>query len=318
MPAHLTTDNIALRERPSYWNYLVSSVLGRLNTIPERKGEFTGSIAYSHLSSIPIAKVSSTQLQVVRPEKYIDDPAEDFFKINFQLIGQATLRQRGQTALLEPGNWVIYDNTSPYELSFHSDYQQLLFLVPRRRLLGLMPTVDLQLAKSLSSRAGMGRMLFHFVANALDESETISAEIQAHTAQLMLDMLLLGLADSAENPTPLPNSTRFTQCQQFIAMHLSDPELSAEMLAQHLHLSKRSIQQQFANHNTTVNRSIWQQRIERCKRDLGDPRLTEQPIQHIAAAWGFRSNAHFTRLFKQSVGCTPRTYRQQQLIALSQ
>lgn len=310
MPTRLTTDDIALRERPAYWNFLVSNVLGRLQTTPQQDKTFTGAIDYSHLSTIPIAKVQSTQLRVQRPEKFIDGPDEDFYKVNLQLQGQATLTQEGRQAVLTPGNWVIYDNTRPYDLQFHSDYQQLLFLVPRKQLMHRLPTIDLWLAKSLTSEKGMGKLLFNFVRDALQESEEITPEVQVHSAQMLLDMLLLGLADTAEVAPPvLPASSRKLQVDQFIRTHLHDPDLSVGMIAERLHLSKRTIQKLFAAEDTTVNQFIWQNRIDQIKTDLRNPSLASMPLQDIASAWGFRSNAHFSRLFKQSTGMTPTDYR---------
>lgn len=313
MLTRLSTDDIAMRERPSYWNYLVSSVLGRLHTEPQRAGAFNGSLAYSTLSSIPIAHVASSPVYVLRQESFIDDPKEDFYKINFIRQGTATLSQQNHTAELEPGDWTIYDNTRPYELKCHSDYRQLVFLVPRHQLLNRLPTIDLWLARPFSSRKGMGKLLFEFVSNALQEGDKISAGAQSHTAQMMLDLLLLSLTESADQPLALPHPTRVTQLKQFIATHLHDPDLTVEMLANNLHLSKRYIQKLFADQNSTVNRYIWQERITKCKIDLANPLLANMPIRDIAFSWGFRSNAHFSRMFKQVSGQTPKTYRNQNL-----
>ena len=315
MPTLLSTDQISLKERPSYWNYLVSSVLGRLNTIPRQQGQFSGKITYSHLSSVPIAEVASSQLTVIRPEKYVQDPHEDFYKINFQLMGEATLSQQGRSAQLQPGNWTIYDNTRPYELKFHSDYRQLLFLVPRSQLLNRLPTIDLFLARQMQNTSGMGRLLAQFVSGALQESESIDPETQSHTVQMMLDMLMLGLASQKPSDVQLSSGSRMIQLKQFVSTHLHNPDLSADMLAQHLYLSKRYIQKLFADEGTTVNQTIWKLRVERCMQDLGDPRLANRPIQDIATSWGFRSPPHFNRLFKQATGQTPTAYRQAALSA---
>lgn len=319
MPTVLSTDQIKKNERPSYWNYLVSSVFGRLNTIPDQFGPFSGKIAYSQMSSATIAEVASSQLKVIRPEKYIQDPEEDFYKINFQLKGDASVSQSGRTAELKPGMWTIYDNTRPYELQMHSDYRQLLFVVPRSQLLNRLPTIDLFLAQPMHSNTGMGRLLFQFIEGALQESEQINTESQTHTVQMMFDLLMLGLANSNphqdQSAVPLSASHRMVQLRQFIASHLHNPDLSADMLASNLFLSKRYIQQLFANENTTVNQTIWQMRLERCQKDLEDPRLANRPIQDIALAWGFRNGAHFSRLFKQFTGSTPSAYRSQALHA---
>ena len=40
MPAYLSTDHIAKGERAAYWTYLVSQVLGRLETEPANEFPF--------------------------------------------------------------------------------------------------------------------------------------------------------------------------------------------------------------------------------------------------------------------------------------
>ncbi|MEM7333485.1 MAG: helix-turn-helix domain-containing protein [Chloroflexota bacterium] len=316
MPTRLTTDTVTLNERSSYWNVLVSSVLGRLDTIPARSNFFRGVIDYSQLATIPIAQVGSTQLTVHRPEKFIDQPEEDFYKVNFQLVGEATLTQNKRLAQLQPGQWVIYDNTRPYQLQFHTDYQQLLFLVPRHQMMSRLPTVDLMLAKPLSSQKGMGKLLLSFALNALQESEEISPAYQQQTAQTMLDLLLFGLNTTGEQSARMSGNGRYEQMCQFIDAHLHEPSLSAASLAEQFHLSKRMVQKIFASNGSTVEQTIWPRRLQMCQRDLQNPSLIGMSIQDIALSWGFRSNAHFARKFKQQFGMTPKAYRQQ--FALSQ
>lgn len=318
MPIQLSTDRISLKERPSYWNFLVSSVLGRLHTVPSSSNRFQGKITYSHLSSIPIAQVASTQLTVHRPEKFIQNRDEDFYKVNFQLAGASTLKQLGREALLEPGQWAIYDNTRPYELHFHSDYRQLLFLIPRSQLLKRLPTADLFLARPQTNQNGMGKLLHQFVSGALLESDHMTPASQAQTVQMMLDMLTLSLTESQQMANPLPAASRIVQFKQFILTHLHNPDLDAEMLANHFHLSKRYTQKIFTQEGLSIHQFIFSQRLERCKHDLEDPRLANQSIGGIALGWGFKSNAHFSRLFRATFGMTPSAYRKLKKDALSQ
>lgn len=313
MPTYLSTDEILQKERPAYWNFLVSSVLGRLHTIPEQNnGPFRGSISYSHLATIPVAQVSSSQLTVVRPENFIQDPQEDYFKINFQLKGNATLTQRGRSAHLAPGMWTIYDNTQPYELKFHADYQQLLFLVPRSELINRMPTIDLHLATSQTNQQGAGRLLQQLASSALEESDSMSGAARQSTGQMLLDMLMMSLASTHQDITA--GGGRFENVEQIIEMNLANPALSVDFIAQKLYLSKRSIQKLYAGRGTTVNRSIWAKRLARCQDNLADPRLEHLSIQTIALRWGFRTQAHFSRLFKEQVGMPPSAWRKQMLV----
>jgi AraC-like DNA-binding protein len=52
------------------------------------------------------------------------------------------------------------------------------------------------------------------------------------------------------------------------------------------------------------------QRLERCKRDLCDPAQLARHISDIAFAWGFNDLAHFSRIFKQRFGASPREWRE--------
>lgn len=313
MPTKVTTSDVSEKERPHYWNYLVSSVLGRLNTIPQRRGVFNGSLAYASLSTIPIATVASSPVHVERKDAFIDNPSEDFYKINFILEGSATISQQNRSAELSSGQWTIYDNTRPYDLRIHSDYKQLLLLIPRAQLLKRLPAIDLFLARSFDSNHGMSKLLIDYTLNALHETDGISAGAQDHASQILLDMLLLGLTDAAGNNSPLPSPGRFKQMKQFILSHLCDTNLSVEMLANHFNLSKRAVQKTFSKNATTVNQEIWYARIEQCKKELSNPLMSTVPIQDIALSWGFRTNAHFSRMFKEKTSLTPRQYRTQVL-----
>ncbi|MBO0832730.1 MAG: helix-turn-helix domain-containing protein [Actinobacteria bacterium] len=49
--------------------------------------------------------------------------------------------------------------------------------------------------------------------------------------------------------------------------------------------------------------------MERCRRDLSDPALTERPVAAVAARWGFTSAADFSRAFRAAHGMPPGEYR---------
>jgi AraC-like DNA-binding protein len=53
-------------------------------------------------------------------------------------------------------------------------------------------------------------------------------------------------------------------------------------------------------------------RLERCRRDLLDPRLADRSIASIAFGWGFGDLSGFNRAFRAAFGATPREVRGQQ------
>jgi AraC-like DNA-binding protein len=100
------------------------------------------------------------------------------------------------------------------------------------------------------------------------------------------------------------------QIRAFIEERLGDPGLTTSTVAAAHHVSKRYVQALFREDNTTVAGWIRARRLERCHRNLGDPRLDSRPVQAIAANWGFADPAHFSRVFRDAYGMPPAAFRQ--------
>ena len=97
----------------------------------------------------------------------------------------------------------------------------------------------------------------------------------------------------------------------FIRSHLTDIELAPEQVAHQASVSLRTLNRLFAAEGDSVCGCIRQQRLERCRADLSDPGMAGRSIGQIAAGWGFLDPAHFSRVFKDAYGASPRAYRLQ-------
>ncbi|MEE1770360.1 helix-turn-helix transcriptional regulator [Streptomyces sp. JV185] len=84
-------------------------------------------------------------------------------------------------------------------------------------------------------------------------------------------------------------------------------------MAGHHHLSLRSLHALFRDEPEGVAGTIRRRRLEGCRADLARTDLRRQPIQTIAARWGFTSAAAFSRTFRTAYGTTPRDYRVESL-----
>ena len=93
-------------------------------------------------------------------------------------------------------------------------------------------------------------------------------------------------------------------------------DLSLEEIAQAVHLTKHYLSSLFKEvTGTTVFKYVYSRRINQAKNLLWlQPNLT---ITEVCYAAGFKHLAHFSRMFKEMVGCTPEDYRSSRLIALT-
>jgi len=90
---------------------------------------------------------------------------------------------------------------------------------------------------------------------------------------------------------------------------LADPALSVSSLAAQLGLSASQIHRVFASEPLTPAQYIWERRLEACSRDLREPRLAGRTVSEIAFGRGFNDAAHFSRVFRERFGCSPREWR---------
>ncbi|MFD9904331.1 helix-turn-helix domain-containing protein [Streptomyces sp. NPDC059063] len=100
-----------------------------------------------------------------------------------------------------------------------------------------------------------------------------------------------------------------TRVRAFIEQNLGNPDLRPATIAAHHHMSVRALHLLFRTQPETVAALIRRRRLERCRADLGDPRLRHRTIGEISARWGFRALADFSRAFRAAYGVPPSELR---------
>ncbi|MEM6426875.1 MAG: AraC family transcriptional regulator [Cyanobacteria bacterium P01_D01_bin.128] len=88
-----------------------------------------------------------------------------------------------------------------------------------------------------------------------------------------------------------------------------DGDLSLDLMAAQVGVSRCYFATQFRQTvGLTPHQYVTQQRLDKAKQLL---KLEKHAIADIALACGFSNQSHFTRVFKQCVGITPKAYREQ-------
>ncbi|WP_432838634.1 helix-turn-helix transcriptional regulator [Dactylosporangium sp. CA-092794] len=128
----------------------------------------------------------------------------------------------------------------------------------------------------------------------------------AHSSLIELaKAVAAGRFDDAE-PLLAPAITQ--AAKDLAERRLTDPSLSAAMLARELHVSPRTLQRAFAAAGElTATAYIRHRRLEQARLALASP-SRRMSITEIAARWQFADGSHFTRAFKARYGRTPTEY----------
>lgn len=95
-------------------------------------------------------------------------------------------------------------------------------------------------------------------------------------------------------------------CLDYIHYHLHE-RLTVAILAEHVHLNPTYLSELFAREvGTPISRYVTAKRMEAAENML---RYSKYSIAEIARILAYRSQSHFTKVFKEHAGMTPGEYR---------
>lgn len=144
---------------------------------------------------------------------------------------------------------------------------------------------------------------YYGLIHSLPELETIR-EISAAIKDFCFK-----ICDVLEERRSRKNIQMIQEVQEYIDHNYSDPNLSLEMLADHIHLSPGYLGKLFRSiSNMTLNDYINQRRLEKAKELMVS---TDEPASVICEKVGVFNNTYFFTLFKKTYGMTPTQYRKQ-------
>ncbi|TGR77322.1 AraC family transcriptional regulator, partial [Mesorhizobium sp. M2D.F.Ca.ET.223.01.1.1] len=81
-------------------------------------------------------------------------------------------------------------------------------------------------------------------------------------------------------------------------------------ISRYMGCSRRYLHRAFEGEGMTLERFVWDRRLERSKEELLSPARASASISEIAFACGFNSSAHFSRAFKSKYDLAPRQLRE--------
>lgn len=269
-----------------------------------------------HLGGVWAAALACPRTGFARTALLVRRHDPQAFHILHMRRGRATLRTGGRQTRIGAGHLVLVDGSSTYSGRFDDPagvHSCVIAQIPRAAV-PLPPRTVLRLqGVPVPLGPGLGGALARWLADITGrphEFARTDLSCLADTTTTLVATVLAAAAGAVEGLGPEDRRRALrTQIRQFIRRHLGDPLTPQGIAAAH-QLSRRTLYALFEEDGQTVAAWIRQERLERCRRDLADPRLAGRPIHCIAARWGFPDKAHFSRLFRSVYGAPPREFRQ--------
>nr|WP_181592026.1 helix-turn-helix domain-containing protein [Mesorhizobium atlanticum] len=265
-----------------------------------------------NLGSCRLSEIRAKSHLVVNDRAFWRSFDPDAIKILMQLKGRSRFEQQQVAVDLGPRAAIIYDPVRAYSLQNLSDVDQLILQVPRstfgdETLARLSAPVPLP---------GEGDSLTHIVSGlmqmAIGEAHKLDEASCRRVGESLIQLVngLIQAKPMAPEFRRSPLEALRERIVAYIDANLARSSLSAEDIAHHMGCSRRYLHRAFEGEGMTLERFVWDRRLERSKEELLSPARASVSISEIAFACGFNSSAHFSRAFKSKYDVSPRELRE--------
>ncbi|MGP1716534.1 MAG: helix-turn-helix domain-containing protein [Methylophilus sp.] len=308
-----STEDIQPWHRKAWLREVIGREYADVEIIPPATAPLFNEMTLYPWQDLQLSVIHSNSITIERGAREISHPELDNYFAVLLLKGRYVLQQQGREVFLKPGDMTLYDATRPHRIHCPEAFSKLIVAIPRALLHRQLPVAGHYTAMRLHGEQGMGAMLSPLIQNLSQQLHQLSTQSFNASAHSVVELLGLTLRELVEPDLHLSHSRALSllKVKQWVASHLQDGELNSEMVAAANGLSSRYINQLFAEEHTALMRYVWQQRLAHSAQLLTRSNWQHRSVSEIALASGFNDFSHFSRVFKQRFGQSPRAYRQQ-------
>ncbi|GAA4800721.1 AraC family transcriptional regulator [Streptomyces ziwulingensis] len=253
--------------------------------------------------------------ELIRPARQIAPAGEGVLRVLRPLTGVVWIVQDGRHAAVRAPQLICLDSTRPYKASMPENFR-LVDVTVAHRLVGLTAAE----AEPLTARPWTGAEGLAALLSALLEGlgrhgrevETAVDLLGGSVVGLTAALFAERMREVAEDPQ-IARQALMLQVQSYVRDRLADPGLGPVAIARAHNVSLRYLQKIFQEHGISPARWIRDERLARCRTELADPLLDHLPVALVGERAGLYGASHFSRLFRDRYGVTPREYRKERV-----
>ena len=271
-------------------------------------------IGLGTVGPLRVCSARATAVTLRRTERLAREDEEPAVTLGVQMTGSSMVVQNGRECLLRPGDCAVFESVAPYTLLFDEGVDHRFIRFPRAAL--ALPDRLLRdiTAVPLGSDNPIARLAFTYfseltVTDELHQSVHADAAVQP-SVELLRAVLTSQHGNSGLAKAPL-EATLSLRVTNYIREHLADRDLSAARIAAAHDISVRHLYAVLSRSGISLGDWIRTRRLAECRRELAGRNGRLRTIAAIGRSWGFADATHFSKVFKQTYGISPRAWREQ-------
>ncbi|MFI0937545.1 AraC family transcriptional regulator [Streptomyces sp. NPDC021020] len=308
------SEDVAVADRFDLWHDLMSSTHAPMDLTSDSAADFRGTLRLMDLGGITLWPASFPQLTFHRTPSRIRQSDPETVNLSLVVHGDALTHwpDRPQRAI-RVGDFHMNVSSVPMDVCGFGPWIEMIGVeVPRSSLSLPWDRVRDVLGRDLQGRTGIGALVAQFLTQVTSHTGDYRQADAPRLGRVLADLVSAQFAQVLDAEDGLPPETRTRsltlELMAFIRRHLADTDLTPSSVAAARHISRSHLHRLFQAQGTTVAAYIREQRLEGARRELADG-AGEIPVHAIAARWGFKDHATFTRSFRAAYGVAPRDFR---------
>jgi AraC family transcriptional activator of tynA and feaB len=273
-------------------------------------------IERSRAGDCSIYKLTSrTGLGFRRSWSHIRHDKTNVFVFWFVRRGRITVSHPGGRHVIEPGECAITRSAKAFYMECVTEecglFDALHVVVPSHLVCALFDD-SIEAGKPFSTLNGEASSAMRILSLLFEEDDRLDSDFAEQT----IKGILAGLSRTVEKGSG-PSRARCTihdkrvaDITQYISQNFANPDLNARMVAESCGISLRYLCHVLKKTSLSFSTLVWEKRMATAHQWLGDEKMQHYSISEIAYLTGFKSSAHFSRMFKMHFGVPPREHRQ--------
>ena len=311
-PALNLPSNPVSADSSESWNTLLSNIFGSIRAEPQSKKAFQASLAAISIGDVNMIQCKSGAARVQHDPQSMPPAMKNDFIIKVQMQGNSIIRVANNELSLNPGDYLICDNSQPYSLTFEEETTIISVPVAEDYLRKFSPFPADVAFTPVDGANPIHRVAYDYLHSLWrNDVNTMSDFAKARLAETFLELAVLSIADEQRVLIPQKSGHHelYLRCCRYIDQHFADEELSPAQIAEANGVSLRLLQATFSGEGTTVREYVTLRRLQEAMQILKAPIYQSRSISEIAYQSGFKSLASFSRTFKDHYGNAPSEYR---------
>ena len=257
--------------------------------------------------------VSRSPYAFRRSWDHIRSNKDDLICLRYVKRGTMKISQQNACCQATEGDFVFTRSNIPFLYESLATKQlptEFLFvLLPPSLVHGHFPD-GVPLCMALSAPSGQRLAMPTLLTTLCEKGENLDREV--------IELVIRAVMKEAEGvvqqqgaqvaPRQTIRDKRIEEIRSFIALHMSNPDFSSSLVADGCNISPRYLCI-FKSQGTTFSKVLWDERLEKARDWLVALDARHYTIGEIAFMTGYKNVAHFSRMFRNRFGCSPREYR---------